>query len=45
MDSAQIFSKLDCKVTMIVRGKSLAAALTRIGIDNELAIELQRDCE
>jgi len=43
IEYAKIFSRLDCKVTMIVRGKSLAAALTRIGIDNELALELQRD--
>lgn len=43
IEYAKIFSKLDCKVTIIVRGKSLASALVRIGIDDQIALELQRD--
>lgn len=43
IEYAKIFAQLDCKVTLVVRGKSLASALTRIGIEDQIALELQRD--
>jgi len=43
IEFAKIFTQLDCKVTLLVRSKSLAVALQRIGIDDEVALGLQKD--
>jgi pyruvate/2-oxoglutarate dehydrogenase complex dihydrolipoamide dehydrogenase (E3) component len=43
IEYAKIFSTLDCRVTMIVRSKSLEAALKRIGVDRDITLGLQRD--
>ncbi|EKX52670.1 hypothetical protein GUITHDRAFT_101831 [Guillardia theta CCMP2712] len=43
IEFAKIFSRLDCKVTMLVRAKSLDVALLRIGVDRDAALQLQKD--
>jgi NAD(P) transhydrogenase len=43
IEYARIFSRLQCRVTMLVRQHSFEVALKRIGIDNDVAIQLQKD--
>ena len=43
VEYARIFTKLQCRVTMIVRQRSLDVAFKRIGIDHEIAVQLQKD--
>jgi hypothetical protein len=43
IEYARIFSRLQCHVTMLVRQHSFEVALKRIGIDNDVALELQKD--
>ena len=43
IEYARIFSRLQCRVTMIVRQNGLDVALKRIGIDRDVGIQLQKD--
>jgi NAD(P) transhydrogenase len=43
VEYARIFTKLQCRVTMIVRQRSLDVAFKRIGIDSGIAVQLQKD--
>ena len=43
VEYARIFTKLQCRVTMIVRQRSLDVAFKRIGIDQGIAVQLQKD--
>ena len=43
VEYARIFSKLQCRVTMIVRQRALDVAFKRIGIDQEIAVQLQKE--
>lgn len=43
IEFAKIFAQLDCRVTMLVRQRSLDVALRRIGVDEDIALNLQKD--
>jgi NAD(P) transhydrogenase len=43
IEYARIFSRLKCRVTMLVRQQSFEVALKRIGIDKDVALQLQKD--
>ncbi|MFN9909909.1 MAG: FAD-dependent oxidoreductase, partial [bacterium] len=42
VEYARIFSKLQCRVTLVVRQRSLDVAFKRIGIDQDIAVQLQK---
>jgi pyruvate/2-oxoglutarate dehydrogenase complex dihydrolipoamide dehydrogenase (E3) component len=43
VEYARIFSRLQCEVTLLVRQQSLGVAFKRIGMDPDVAIELEKD--